>query len=88
MGNELIKEKFDDIDKKIDFMMERCRTLQMENEALLLKVENLETKLKKKDDTGKEILEEEALIQSKIDRLLDKLNLFSNDAEVVCSSDR
>jgi len=45
LGNDRIKKKFDDIDGKIDLMMEYCRSLHLDNKALLLKISNLEADL-------------------------------------------
>lgn len=80
MGNDLIKKKFDDIDGKIDFMIELCHVLKQENEALLLKVQGFESEVEKKDTTREQFSEQEALIQTKIDGLLTKLDGFSNGA--------
>jgi len=78
LGNDLIKKKFDDIDKKIDFMREFCRTLQQGNKELISKNKNLEAELDKRNETEERFSEQEALIQSKIDGLLKKLDYFSN----------
>ncbi len=78
MGNDLIKKKFDDIDEKIDFMIELCQTLQSENKALSLKNTELEAKLESRTDTEEQLSEQEALVQNKIDELLTKLDYFAN----------
>lgn len=78
MGNDNIKKKFDDIDGKIDFMIELCQTLQVENKELLLKIKKLEAELDTKNETEEQFSEHEALVQSKIDGLLTKLDYFSN----------
>ena len=70
-------EKFDDIDGKIDFLIELCQTLQQENKELMLKIKELEAELDKKNETEEEFSEQEALVKSKIDGLLTKLNSFS-----------
>ena len=80
MGNKGIKQKFDDINDKIDFMIEFCHELQQENKELVLKIRGLESELATKDDTEKQFSEQDELIQSKIDGLLKKLNYFSNSA--------
>ncbi len=77
LGNDLIKKKFDDIDGKIDFLIELCNTLQLENKELTLKISDLEAELETKGQTEVIFSEQEALIQSKIDGLLGKLNEFS-----------
>jgi len=53
--------------------------LQVENLELSSKIKDLETKLAKKNETEELNLEQEALIQSKIDGLLTKLDSFSNN---------
>ncbi len=77
LGKDLIKKKFDDIDGKIDFLIELCNTLQLENKELTLKINDLETELETKSQTEVNFSDQEALIQSKIDGLLRKLNEFS-----------
>ncbi len=74
-----IENKFDDIDGKIDFVIELCQTLQQKNSELLLKIKDLETQLDKKIIAEEEFSQQETLIQSKIDGLLKKLNYFSSD---------
>ncbi len=86
MGNEHIKQKFDDINDKIDFMIEFCHELQQENKELVLKIRGLESELATKDETEKQFSEQDELIQSKIDGLLKKLNDFSNSASGEYSS--
>ena len=78
MGNDIIKNKFDDIDIKVDFLIELCQTLQVENLELSSSVKDLEKKLAKKKETEELNVEQEALIQSKIDGLLAKLDSFSS----------
>lgn len=78
MGNDLIEKKFDDIDEKIDFMIELCQTLQLENKELSLKVKDLEAELGSRTDTEEQLSEQEALVQTKIDELLTKLDYFAN----------
>ena len=78
LGNDLLEKKFDDIDGKIDWIMEYCRSLRVENKQLKEQLSRLETKLEKTNASEKRFSENEALIQTKIDGLLGKLNQFSN----------
>ncbi len=78
LGNDLFKKKFDDIDAKIDSLLYLCRSLQLENGELKMRIKGLEAELDGANDTEKQFSEQEVLIQSKIDGLLDKLNEFSN----------
>ena len=80
MDNERIKNKFDDIGDKIDFMIEFCQELQQENKELVLKIRDLESELDTKSEAEKQFSGQDALIQSKIDGLLKKLNYFSNSS--------
>ena len=86
MGNDLIKKQFDDIDEKIEFMMELCQTLQLENKELILKVDGLEAELGTKDETEEQFSEQEALVQLKIDGLLTKLDSFVKNSGEYSSS--
>jgi len=78
LGNEGIKTKFDDIDIRVDFLIEICQSLQEENKDLQAKVKSLEEDLDKKSKTEETYAEQESLIQAKIDGLLTKLDGFSN----------
>ncbi len=78
MGNDRIKKKFDDIDGKIDLMIEYCRSLESENKAFLLKISNLEADLGGEKNAELDFSEQEAFVQSKTEGLLAKLNIFSN----------
>jgi hypothetical protein len=80
MGNDLIKKKFDDIDGKIDFMIELCQTLQLENKELILKIKDLETEIGTKNETEEQFSEQESLVQSKINGLLTKLDSFAKNS--------
>ena len=79
MGNESIENKFDDIEIRVDFLIELCKTLQDDNKMLISKVETLEADLDKKSKTEEVYEEQESLIQSKIDGLLTKLDGFANN---------
>ncbi|WP_041273347.1 cell division protein ZapB [Desulforapulum autotrophicum] len=78
MDNELLDNKFADIDEKVDFLIELCQTFQLENTELKVKVERLETELNKKNETEEQYAEQQAVVRSKIDGLLEKLNNFSD----------
>ncbi|MDY0222901.1 MAG: DUF904 domain-containing protein [Desulfobacterium sp.] len=78
MDNEILDNKFADIDEKIDFLVELCQSFQLENTELKNKVERLEAELNKKNETEERNAEQQAVIRSKIDGLLEKLNNFSD----------
>lgn len=79
MDNEIIINKFDDIDIKVDFLIELCQTLQVENLELSSKIKELEADLANKTATVELNSEQEVVIQSKIDGLLSKLDSFSDE---------
>jgi len=81
LGNETVSDKFNDIDEKVDFLIEYCGSLQAENEQLKSRVESLQTELEKKNETEEQYSEQQAAIRSKIDGLLSKLNNFSEGSE-------
>ncbi|EMS80784.1 cell division protein ZapB [Desulfotignum phosphitoxidans] len=76
MGNDQIHSTFDEIDKKVDKLLERCRSLQIENQDLALRIKQLESDLEEKIQTEAQTSEQEAVIQTKIDGLLTKLDSF------------
>ena len=77
MGNDQIHSKFDDIEKKVDALLERCRSLQMENQELGMRIKQLESDLEEKIQIEAHVSEQEAIIQSKIEGLLTKLDSFT-----------
>jgi hypothetical protein len=77
LGNDRIKKKFDDIDDKIDLMMECCQSLQSENKVLLLRIETLKADLDGKITAEMDNSEQEVAIRSKIEGLFLKLDTFS-----------
>jgi hypothetical protein len=81
LGNDVIKSKFDDIGNKVDELIGLCRTLRSENQELLLQIKELKADLDKKNLAEEKFSEQEALIQSKIDGLLTKLDNFARSEE-------
>ncbi|THB73289.1 MAG: cell division protein ZapB [Desulfobacteraceae bacterium] len=80
LDNNLLNEKFEEIDVKVDFLIEFCQSLQSENAELVNRVRELETELGKKDAAQDQYYEQQAEVQSKIDGLLSKLREFSKDS--------
>ena len=79
LDNELIKNRFDDIGLKVDAMIDLCQRLRREKAQMLSRIEDLEAELKDKEDYAKNLSEQDAMIQSKIDGLLTKLDDFGNE---------
>jgi len=79
LGNEGIKNKFDDIEIRVDFLIEFCQSLQEENKTLASRVETLELELDEKTKTEEEYVDRESIVQNKMNGLLTKLDEFSNN---------
>lgn len=77
MDNDVILRQFDDIEEKVEFLIELCRSLETSNSELQAKIERLEQELREKQRCEEKFAEEKDLIRSKVDGLLSKLNSFS-----------
>ena len=77
LEKEVIDKKFNDIDEKVDFIIELCQTLKTENAELTSKLGQLEAELKEKNEKETHYNEQQSAIQDKIDGLLSKLDNFS-----------
>jgi cell division septum initiation protein DivIVA len=77
LNNEDIAAKFDDINIHVDFLIESCQSLQKENEALSVKINELEEQLRQKTQNEDVYVGRESMISEKINGLLTKLDGFS-----------
>jgi hypothetical protein len=75
LDNELLDTKFNDIEERVDFLIELCQTLQRDNAELMSKVAGLKLELDKKNETEERYV---AVIRSKIDGLLSKISNFAD----------
>ena len=73
MDNEFILKQFEEIEKKVENLINVCKSLKTTNLELRNKVERLEEELQGKVDTENNYAQERALIRSKIDGLLGRL---------------
>ena len=73
MDNELILKQFEEIEKKVENLINVCKSLKTTNLELRNKVERLEEELQGKVETENNYAQEKALIRSKIDNLLGRL---------------
>ena len=78
MNNELLNNKFIEINKKIDSLIELCQMLQQDNQELISKNKNFEIELNNKNQTKERYNKEQAVTQSKLDGLISKLDKFSD----------
>lgn len=73
MENELILQQFDEIEKKVERLIEALKSLETSNRELEGKVKQLNMELQGKVEAEKSKNEERDLIRSKIDNLLIRL---------------
>jgi predicted nuclease with TOPRIM domain len=65
--------QFGEIEKKIEILIETCKSQQTANLELQNKIKHLEEELHQKNESVRRHAEEKALIRSRIDTLLAKL---------------
>ena len=73
MDNELILRQFEEIEKKVESLIEVNKSLEATNLELRNKIKRLEGELQGKVEAENNYVEERALIRSRIDSLLVRL---------------
>ncbi|MDM8552744.1 cell division protein ZapB [Desulfobacterales bacterium HSG2] len=73
MENEKILRQFEEVEKKVEKLIGRCKSLESDNSKLTNKINQLEQELQKKAEMENRNVEEKTFIRSKIDGLLAKL---------------
>ena len=73
MDNAIISNQFNDIEKKVARLIENCKRHEAANLELKNKIKSLEEELLGKIEAEKSYAQERALIRSKIDSLLVRL---------------
>ncbi len=81
MNNELIIQQFDQIERKVERLIEVCRTLEAANAELKNRIGQLEGDLQQKIEAESGYMQEKDLIRSKIDGLLARLDSISQVQE-------
>ena len=74
MDNEYILEQFGKIETKVEQLIGTYRSCELKNSELLNKIESLEEELRSRTEAENRYAEEKALIRSKIDGLVAKLD--------------
>ena len=77
MTNEFVLKQFDEIEQKVERLIEICNALEATNLEQKNKIKNLEEEIHGKVEAERNYAEEKALIRSKIDGLLAKLDEVS-----------
>lgn len=73
MDNEIIIKQFDEIEQKVEKVIEVYKSREARNLELTKKIEQLEEELQGKAEAERRYQEERTLIRSKIDNLLARL---------------
>lgn len=74
MDNEFILGQFEEIEKKVERLIEVCKSHEAANSEFTNKINMLEEELQGKVEAEKKFAQEKALIRSKIDSLLVRLD--------------
>jgi hypothetical protein len=70
LDSAIISDRFKEIEKKVERLLEICQNYEATNLELKKKINDLEEELLGKIEAGKSYAHERALIRSKIERLL------------------
>jgi FtsZ-binding cell division protein ZapB len=74
VDNEYILEQFGKIETKVEQLIGTYRSYELKNSELINKIESLEEELRSRTEAENRYAEEKALIRSKIDGLMAKLD--------------
>jgi protein-arginine kinase activator protein McsA len=74
LDNEFILKQFEEIEQKVEKLIEFCNSLEATNLEQKNKIKSLEEEIQGKVEAERSFAEEKALIRSKIDGLLVKLD--------------
>jgi len=77
LDNEFILKQFEEIERRVEKLIELCNALEAANLDQKNKIKSLEEEIDGKVEAEKSYAEEKALIRSKIDGLLVKLGEVS-----------
>jgi regulator of replication initiation timing len=81
LNNELIIQQFDQIERKVERLIEVCNSLEAANAELKGRIGQLEADLQQKVEAESGYIQEKDLIRSKIDGLLARLDSISQVQE-------
>ncbi|MEW6076264.1 MAG: cell division protein ZapB [Thermodesulfobacteriota bacterium] len=76
MGNEQLFSQFEEIEKKVEKLFDKIQSLESINAQLKETISDLEKGARKKAEEEEKYSEEKALIRSKVDGLIQKINAF------------
>ena len=74
MNDELVFRQFEEIERKVESLIKICKAHEATNSELKSKIKSLEEEIQGKVEAGRSYAEEKALIRSKIDGLLARID--------------
>jgi len=74
LNDEFVFRQFEEIEQKVERLIEICKARETANLELKLKIKSLEEEIQGKVEAERSYAEEKALIRSKIDGLLTRIN--------------
>jgi len=77
LNDEFVFRQFEEIEQKVDRLIEICKAHEAANLELKSKIKSLEEDIQGKVEAERNYAEEKALIRSKIDGLLTRINEIS-----------
>ena len=79
MDKDLFLDQFKEIETKVEKLIQICKSLEDTNLELSNKIKNLEEELQGKIEAENKFADEKALIRSKIDNLLVRLDELTDN---------
>ena len=76
-SSDVVLQMFDEIERRVEKLLERCKSLETENSQLIEEIERLEQELRAKTEAEKSFVEERTKVRSKIDSLFARLENIS-----------
>lgn len=73
MDDQGLIYQFETIEKRLDALIQICKDKDNQNKELILRVEKLEEELRTKVEAEQRYAEEKALVRSRVDQLLMRL---------------
>ena len=83
MDDQSLIDQFQSIESRLDALIQICRDKDNQNKELSRRIEKLEEELRTKVEAEQRYEEERALIRSKVDQLLVRLDEIANTEEAV-----
>ena len=82
MDNQSLMNQFETIETRLDALIQNCKDKDNQNKELSLRIEQLEEELRTKVEAEQKYAEEKALIRSRVDQLLMRLEEIAKTGHV------